>query len=93
VDRDSLLLLVKLLFAGMGVVALILFVIYPLWRVLRVKPDDSLLMRTFELPEEEDEVQIPEDGKKPDRNVMLAEARGRPVVTAQLVKQWLREKK
>lgn len=88
-----MLLLVKLLFAGIGVVALIVFVVFPLWRALRVKPDESLLMRTFELPEEEEEVQIPEDGKKPDRNAMLAEARGKPVVTAQLVKRWLREKK
>ena len=42
--------------------------------------------------EEDEEIQIPVDGEKPDRGTMLEEARADPNKTAMMVSRWLKDK-
>lgn len=87
----------KLVFAFGGVIALVAFVIVPLWRMLKTGPDPDVLnpYAKLPLPEEEPELEIPVggDGKKLDRSQLLELARKDPRAAATLVSQWLREKK
>jgi len=93
-SQAALILLVKVLFAGLAVVAVAVFLVRPVLRMLRTRPDPALLSPTFELPEEEpEELEIPADQAKPDRHAILEHARGDARQTALLVSRWLRERK
>ena len=94
-SEDTILVLVKLLFALLAVGAIGAFVVWPIWRMLRRTEDAELIMKPFEPPTEE-ELQIPVDpfgeGKKFDRNQVIDELRADPRKTAQVLQAWLREK-
>lgn len=93
-NPDTVLVLLKLLFAAAAVVAIVAVVVRPLWRMLREKPDVALQMPDITaLEEEESELQIPEEGGVPDRQGLLAQARSDPQHTALLVQRWLRERR
>ena len=93
--QDQIVLGVKFLFVLLGLAATVLFVVLPIWRMLRRTEEVELVMKPFEPPPEA-ELQIPVDdlnrGKKPDRKELLEELRADPTRTAQVMKAWLREK-
>jgi len=96
-SKEWVLTAIKLIFVFGGAVALAAFVIRPLWRMLKTGPDPDVLNPYARLPapEEEPELDIPVGGvaKKLDRGQMLDMARKDPRMAANLVSQWLREKK
>ena len=97
-SRDWVLFSIKLIFAFGGIVALVAFVIVPLWRMLRTGPDPDVLNPYAKLPdldEEEEELDIPVGGdqRMPGRAELLELARKDPRLTATLVSNWLKEKK
>lgn len=93
--EDSILLLVKTLFALLTLGAIGWFVVWPIWRMLRRTEDVELIMKPFEPPPEE-ELQIPVDGfntgKKLSRQELIDEFRADPRRTAMLLQTALREK-
>ncbi len=92
-SQDAIVSLVKLFFAGLVVLAVAMFLVRPLWRLLTTRPDESLLVPTFNaLGEEEEELQIPSEEKGLDRGAVIEQARGDPRLTAQFVSQWLKSK-
>ena len=97
-SRDWILTAVKLIFAAGGVLAIVAFVIVPLWRMLRTGPDPDALNPYAKLPEpgeEEEELEIPVGGdqRMPGRAELVEMARRDPRRTATLVSKWLRERK
>jgi flagellar biosynthesis/type III secretory pathway M-ring protein FliF/YscJ len=86
---------IKLIFAGVGIVALVAFVLVPLWRMLRTKPDLDRIIPDYTLldEEEEEELQIPVGRQKPDRTQLLNMARSDPRKTAMILSRWLRDRK
>ena len=93
---DSVVLSIQLLFAGLIVLGVILYMIRPTVRMLRKKPDADLLNTGYtSLMDEDQELEIPseeEDGK-PDRAHIIQQAKEDPTATAALVRNWLREKR
>lgn len=93
-SQDAVLAIIKLLFAGLAIVALVAFVIVPLVRRLRAGPDPAAYMPTYDLAEEDiDELQIPVGGAKPDRAAMINMVRDDPRRAAMMVSKWLRTKR
>ena len=93
-NQQFMLGLIKLIFAGLGIGALVLFVLLPLWRILRTKPDVEMMIPDYTLlDEEEEELQIPLGQQQPDRTELLNLARSDPRKTALIVSSWLRSKK
>lgn len=94
--QELTILAVKLVFALLGVAAVVAFVILPIWRMLHRTEDAELMMKPFEPPPEE-EIQIPVDdlngGRKLTRNEMLEDLRADPRRAAMVMQKWLREKK
>ncbi|MEE8396425.1 MAG: hypothetical protein V3S29_10260 [bacterium] len=93
--QDWALFLIKVLFSGVAIVLIAVFLVRPVIRSLLVRPEileytqDYGGVDAFEM----DEVEIPVEGVKPDLRTMIEEARADPNRTAALVSQWLREKK
>lgn len=86
---------VKAFFLVAVVVAVVFYVIVPLWRGLRSGPDAEMFNPTIpSLDDEADELEIPTDGKsgKPDRLAIIDQAKGDPRVTATMVSRWLKQK-
>lgn len=96
-SHDSILIAVKLIFAAGGLLAVVAFVIVPLWRMLRTGPDPDVLNPYARLPEpdEEEELEIPIGGDKrmPSRTELMELARNDPRLTATTISNWLKEKK
>ena len=93
-SQAAVLTIIKLLFAGLAVAALVAFVIVPLVRRLRTGPDPAEFMPTYDLPEEEQkQLELSVDGVKPDRAAIINMARDDPQRAAVLVSQWLRNKR
>jgi flagellar biosynthesis/type III secretory pathway M-ring protein FliF/YscJ len=94
-SQDLTVLGIKLVFALLGLAATVAFVVLPIWRMLRRTEDVELVLKPFE-PRPEEELQIPVDdlnrGRKLDRKELLEELRADPTRTAQVMKDWLREK-
>src|SRR5262245_41719421 len=94
--EESILLLVKTLFALLALGAVGWFVVLPIWRMLRRTEDVELVLKPFEPPPEE-ELQIPVDGfntgKKLSRQELIDELRADPRRTALLLQSALRDKK
>ena len=92
---DAAIFGIKLAFSFAAVVLIVVVIVWPIWRILRTKPE---ILDTFsqvsQLPiEEDEELEIPTEGAKPDRLGMVQAARSDPNRTAMLVSQWLKEKK
>ena len=86
---------VKAFFLVAVVIAVVIYVLVPLWRGLRSGPDaESLYPTVPSFDDEADELEIPTDGKsgKPDRLAIIDQAKGDPRVTATMVSRWLKQK-
>lgn len=94
-NQQWMLTVIKLIFAGAGIVAVVYFVLVPLWRMLRTRPDIDLNIPDYTLldDEEGEELQIPVGGQKPDRTQMLELARSDPRRTAVILSRWIRSHK
>jgi flagellar biosynthesis/type III secretory pathway M-ring protein FliF/YscJ len=95
-SQEAVLLTIKLLFAGASLAIVAIFVVRPVVRMLREKPDIDLLMPDFnQLGEDADELEIPLDpeGRSVDRSEMIQSARDNPQDTALMVQRWLRDRK
>jgi flagellar M-ring protein FliF len=97
--RTFMLDILRFTFLGVGLLALILFVIRPMVQRLSAKPEDlDLLMG---LPAtigelEGEELEIPttrEAAGIPPRDKIIEMARTDPLATASLIRNWLREKR
>jgi flagellar M-ring protein FliF len=97
--RTFMLDILRFTFLGVGLLALILFVIRPMVQRLSAKPEDlDLLMG---LPAtigelEGEELEIPttrEAAGIPPRDKIIEIARGDPLATASMIRNWLREKR
>lgn len=90
---DTAILGIKLVFSLAAVILVIVVMVRPVVKMLRTKPD---ILDTFQMAqlsiEEDEEIQIPVDGEKPDRMTMLDEARADPNKTAMMVSRWLKDK-
>lgn len=95
-DPDTVVMSIKLVFVGLIVLGVILYLIRPTVRMLRKKPDGDLLNTGFiSQMDEEEELVIPseeEDGL-PGRTDIIQQAKEDPMATAALVRNWLKEKR
>lgn len=94
-SQESVITIIKLAFTLLIVVAMVLFVVVPLIRHWRNRPDMDLLVPTYDLEDDpqEEELQIPTGvGSMPDRAGLLDMAREDPQRTAMLVAKWIRDK-
>lgn len=93
---DAVVLSVKLVFAGLIVIGVALYMIRPTVRMLRKKLDADFRTTDYSgLLEEEQELVIPseeEDGL-PDRAHIIQQAKADPLATTALVRNWLRERR
>ena len=93
---DSVILTIKLFFSFLIVIGVALFLLRPMFRVWRDKPDMDLLMPDFSSAMEEgEELEIPTDEEAgvPERTKIIDQARSDPRTTAVLVQNWLKERK
>jgi flagellar biosynthesis/type III secretory pathway M-ring protein FliF/YscJ len=94
--RELAVWLIRLLFAGLALAAVVAFLLPPLVRMFRNKPQMELSIPDYtQLLEEKEALSLDEDGqeKKPDRASLIAKARADPHRTAMLVRSWLKEKR
>lgn len=93
--QDRVVFLIKILFALLAVASIGFYLILPLIRSIRTRPEvpDLQLPDSTTIPEDEVELQIPEDGEKPSREAIVEQALVDPRRTARLVANWIREKK
>ncbi len=93
---DSVVLSIKLVFVGLIVIGVALYLIRPTVRMLRRKPDGNLLSTDYtSLMEEDQELVIPSEEEEglPDRANIIQQAKEDPTATAALVRNWLRERR
>jgi flagellar biosynthesis/type III secretory pathway M-ring protein FliF/YscJ len=94
-SQAALLLLVRWLFALVAVVAIVAFVVRPLLRLLRQKPDVDLMTPDYGSMLDGEELEIPTEKEAGDfdRNAAIAAARADPQATALAVQRWLKQRK
>lgn len=94
-SQELLLTLLRWLFAGAALVAVAVYVVRPVVRMLREKPDADLLTPSWEDKLEGDELEIPTDPEDADfdRTAAIRKAREDPQQVALLVQNWLRQRK
>ena len=93
---EAVIVSIKMIFAFLILLGVALFLVRPVVRMWRDKPDIDMLIPDYSaMMEEGEELEIPTDGDagKPDRAHMVQQARNDPRVTATLVQRWLKEKK
>jgi flagellar M-ring protein FliF len=97
--REFMLDILRFTFLGVGLLALILFVIRPMVQRLSAKPEDLDLLMGLpatigELEGEELEIPTAREGAAvPPREKIIELARTDPLATASMVRAWLREKR
>jgi len=93
-SQTAVLMLVRWLFAGLAVAALVLYIVRPLLRMVRHRPDVSFEIPDFTQRIEEEELELPNAEEAGfDRNAAITQARADPRATALRVQQWLKEKR
>ena len=92
-SQDGLILAIKLVFSVAAVVLLVAVVVIPIIRTLRTKPDFLDFNFNPEIPEEEQEIELPEGEQKPDAQTMVDKARANPRETAALISKWIKDRK
>lgn len=95
-SQEAVLFTIKLMFAMAGILIVVIFVVRPVLRMLREKPDIDLLMPDFnQMAEDADELEIPLDpeGRSANRSEMIQSARDNPHDTAMMIQSWLRNRK
>lgn len=94
-SQELLLTLLRWLFAVAALVAVGVYVVRPVVRMLRRKPDVDLLTPTWEDKLEGEELQIPTEGEDGgfDRMAAIRKAREDPHQAALMVQNWLKQRK
>lgn len=97
-NREFFLSILRYTFLGVGLLALILFVIRPMVQRLSAKPEDLDLLMGLpatigELEGEELEIPTEREVGLPPRDRIIDIARTDPLSTASLIRGWLREKR
>lgn len=93
-SQETLLLLLRWVFALAAVVAVIAYIVRPVLRMVRQKPDMDLLTPDYSHMLEGDEVEIPTDEEAAfDRHAIIDQARSDPRATANLLQKWLKERR
>lgn len=97
-NRQFFLDILRYTFLGVGLLALIMFVIRPMVQRLSAKPEDLDLLMGLpatigELEGEELEVPTEREVGMPPRDKILDMARADPLATASLIRAWLRDKR
>jgi flagellar M-ring protein FliF len=97
-NREFFLDILRYTFLGVGLLALILFVIRPMVQRLSAKPEDLDLLMGLpatigELEGEELEIPTEKEVGLPPKDKILEIARSDPLATANLLRSWLREKR
>jgi flagellar M-ring protein FliF len=96
-NREFFLDILRYTFLGVGLLALILFVVRPMVQRLSAKPEDLDLLMGLpatigELEGEELEIPTEKEAGIPPKEKILEIARQDPLATANLIRGWLREK-
>jgi flagellar M-ring protein FliF len=96
-NREFFLDILRYTFLGVGLLALILFVIRPMVQRLSAKPEDLDLLMGLpatigELEGEELEIPTEKEAGVPPKDKILEIARQDPLATANLIRGWLKEK-
>ena len=94
-SQDAVVWTLRLLFAGLALGAVALFVVIPMVRLLRQKPDISLLTPDFASQLEEEELEIPTDCQPgmPDRQELVRQLKKDPRQAALMIQSWLKQRK
>ena len=97
-NREFFLDILRYTFLGVGLLALIMFVIRPMVQRLSAKPEDLDLLMGLpatigELEGEELEIPTEREVGLPPRDKILDMARSDPLATASMIRAWLREKR
>ncbi|MBI4083389.1 MAG: flagellar M-ring protein FliF [Candidatus Lambdaproteobacteria bacterium] len=97
-NRAFFLDILRYTFLGVGLLALIMFVIRPMVQRLSAKPEDLDLLMGLpatigELEGEELEIPTEKEAGIPPRDKILDVARADPLATASLIRAWLRDKR
>ena len=97
-NREFFLDILRYTFLGVGLLALIMFVIRPMVQRLSAKPEDLDLLMGLpatigELEGEELEIPTEREMGIPPRDKILDLARTDPLATASMIRAWLREKR
>jgi len=97
-NRKFFLDILRFTFLGVGLLALIMFVIRPMVQRLSAKPEELDLLMGLpatigELEGEELEIPTEREVGLPPRDQILQIARTDPLATASLIRTWLREKR
>ena len=97
-NRQFFLDILRFTFLGVGLLALIMFVIRPMVQRLSAKPEDLDLLMGLpatigELEGEELEIPTEREVGIPPRDKIMEMARADPLSTASLIRAWLREKR
>ena len=96
-NREFFLDILRYTFLGVGLLALLLFVIRPMVQRLSAKPEDLDLLMGLpatigELEGEELEIPTEKEAGIPPKDKILEIARQDPLATANLIRGWLKEK-
>lgn len=97
-NRQFFLDILRFTFLGVGLLALIMFVVRPMVQRLSAKPEDLDLLMGLpatigELEGEELEIPTEREVGTPPREKIMEMARSDPLATASLIRAWLREKR
>ena len=94
-NPDSVITTLKVLFSVSAIILVWLFMLRPLIRMLREKPDVDMAVPDYENMLEGEELEIPtgEEARGLDRNAIIKQLREDPQSTALVVQQWLRDKR
>lgn len=88
-----MLLLLRWVFAGVAVVLVIAYVVRPVLRMVREKPDVDLMTPDY-TSMQDDELEIPaEEDQEFNRHAAIDQARKDPQATAMMVQKWLKQRK
>ncbi len=93
-SQTAVLMLLRWFFASLAVLAIALYIVRPLLRMVRHKPDVSFSIPDYTQTLDEEELEIPSEEEAGfDRNAAITQARADPRATAMLVQQWLKQKR
>jgi flagellar biosynthesis/type III secretory pathway M-ring protein FliF/YscJ len=93
--QDFALFGIKVAFSLAAIILIVVYLVRPVMRSLRSRPDFLESATRFDLRTEmeEDELEIPSENAKPDRTTMIEQVRADPRKTAVMISQWLKQKK
>ncbi len=93
--QETTILGLKVLFTLAAIFLIVFYLVRPIIKTLRARPDflDSLNRFDINTELEEEELQIPSEAEGPGREAIIETARGDSRRTAAMVSQWLKDKR